>query len=253
MNLSGLANLLLGQKNNILAALPAGVGSLLGFAELGARGGGLPDNNNKGGGMNWLWPLLAVLALGLGIMYFMKNCNKPTGPEVKVPELPKVDSAAIKAAEAAKGFMKKLTSGFEIKGSQNGIERQLITFVEDASKPVDKTTWFNFDRLTFKTASAEIEMDKSKDQLVNIYQVMKAYPKVKLKVGGYTDNVGNEAANLKLSLARARATVAALEAMGVEKGRLSPEGYGSQHPVAGNDTEDGRAQNRRIAVRVMEK
>jgi K(+)-stimulated pyrophosphate-energized sodium pump len=41
--------------------------------------------------------------------------------------------------------------------------------------------------------------------------------------------------------------------MGVEKGRLVPEGYGSQHPVATNDTEEGRAQNRRIAVRVTEK
>ena len=51
----------------------------------------------------------------------------------------------------------------------------------------------------------------------------------------------------------ARATVAALETMGVAKGRLSPDGYGSQHPVASNDTEAGRAQNSRIAVRVTEK
>lgn len=259
LNLSGLANLLLGQKSSILAALPAGVGSLLGFAELGGgagatRGGGAVENDhNQGGGMKWLWPLLAVLALGLGIMYFLKNCNKPAETMVKAPELPKVDSAAIKAAEAAKFYMKKLASGFELKGNANGIESQLIAFIEDAAKPVDKTTWFSFDRLTFKTGSAEVEMEKSKDQLTNIYQVMKAFPKVKLKVGGYTDNVGNEAANLKLSLARARATVAALETMGVEKGRLSPEGYGSQHPVASNDTEEGRAQNRRIAVRVMEK
>lgn len=257
LNLSGLANLLLQEKDHILGVLPAGVGALLGFAEGGAsRGGGTVESAevSKSNGTNWLWPLLGVIALGLSIMYFMKNCRAPKAPEVKAPEVPVVDSAAIKAAAAAaKIFTKKLSSGIEIKGNANGIESKLIAFVEDATKPVDKTTWFSFDRLTFKTGSADIDMDKSKDQLTNIYQIMKAFPKLKLKVGGYTDNVGNEANNMKLSLARARATVAALEAMGVAKGRLSPEGYGSQHPVASNDTEEGRAQNRRIDVRVMEK
>ncbi len=149
--------------------------------------------------------------------------------------------------------MKKLASGFEIKGNQNGIENQLIAFIEDAARPVDKTTWFNFDRLTFNTGSAVIDMNKSREQLTNIYEILKAFPKVKLKVGGYTDNVGKEADNMKLSTDRAKATVAALEGMGIEKGRLTPEGYGSQHPVASNDTEEGRAQNRRIAVRVTQK
>ncbi|HNE28428.1 MAG TPA: OmpA family protein, partial [Saprospiraceae bacterium] len=139
-----------------------------------------------------------------------------------------------------------------LKGNPDGIEQSLIAFIE-GNNPVDKTTWFNFDRLTFRTGSAEIDMDKSRDQLTNIYQIMQAFPKLKLKVGGYTDNIGKEADNMKLSQARAEATVKALETMGVAKGRLAPEGYGSQHPVAPNDTEEGRAQNRRIAVRVMEK
>jgi OmpA-OmpF porin, OOP family len=259
LNVSGLANLLLGQKSSILGALPAGIGSVLGLANVGA---GAPSvEAPSANGSRWLWPLLLLVGLGAGIMYYLKNCSgKPEMTEVSTPALPSVDSAAIKAAAAAEaaktavvGFAKKLASGFEIKGNPDGIESQLIAFIEDAAKPVDKTTWFNFDRLTFKTGSSEIEMDKSKAQLSNIYEVMKAFPKVKLKVGGYTDNVGKEAANMKLSLDRAKATVAALEAMGVEKGRLTPEGYGSQHPVATNDTEEGRAQNRRIAVRVTEK
>lgn len=268
LNVSGLASLLNSEKSSIMNALPAGLSSVMGFADLGSNlGGGATrgastvindNNNNKGGGTNWLWPLLALVALGLAGMYFMKNCNAPKveAPKVELPkvEVPKIDSAAIKAKmNEAAAYMKKLASGFEIKGSATGIESQLISFIEDASKPVDKTTWFNFDRLTFKTGSAEIEMEKSKDQLTNIYEVLKAFPKVNLKIGGYTDNTGNEASNMKLSAARAKATVAALEAMGVAKGRLSPEGYGSQHPIASNDTEEGRAQNRRIGVRVTAK
>lgn len=260
LNVSGLANLLMGEKSSILGALPSGLGSVLGMLD---QGSGTTTGTGTGTeattGNRWLWPLLLLLALGGGIMYYMKNCTQPSTPAMKV-ETPAVDSTAIKAAQmaeaakaAAAGFMKKLASGFEIKGNADGIESQLITFIDDASKPVDKTTWFNFDRLTFNTGSAEIDMEKSREQLTNIYEVLKAFPKVKLKVGGYTDNVGKEALNMKLSADRAKATVAALEAMGVEKGRLSPEGYGSQHPVASNDTEEGRAQNRRIAVRVTEK
>jgi len=118
---------------------------------------------------------------------------------------------------------------------------------------VDKTTWFNFDRLSFKTGSAELDMDKSKEQLTNMTEILKAFPKVNLKVGGYTDNTGSEDANMKLSQQRAEAVVTALTGTGTDKARLEPEGYGSQHPVGDNATEEGRAQNRRIAVRVTAK
>lgn len=151
-------------------------------------------------------------------------------------------------------FSKALASGFAVSGTATGIEAQLLAFIEDSGKAVDKTTWFNFDRLTFKTGSAELDMDKSKEQLTNIAEILKAYPKVSLKVGGYTDNQGNAATNKKLSTDRASNVAKALSGLGVAKTRLSPEGYGPEHPVcAANDTEECRAQNRRIAVRVSAK
>lgn len=152
------------------------------------------------------------------------------------------------------GFSKKLDSGFEIKGATDGVEAQLIAFIVDPSKVVDKTTWFNFDRLQFKTAAADLEMDKSKDQLTNISEILKAFPKVKLKLGGYTDNKGDAAANKKLSGARAESVKKELVAMGVDVKRLEAEGYGAQFPVCEkNDTEECMAKNRRIAIRVLEK
>ena len=82
---------------------------------------------------------------------------------------------------------------------------------------------------------------------------MKAYPSASLKIGGYTDNQGDPAANLALSKARAASVVSELVALGVAPGRLMAEGYGQANPIADNATEQGRAQNRRIALQVTQK
>lgn len=261
LNVSGLLNLLGNEKSSILGALPGGMGAIMGLAS--GLGGGNTGGNiatpevETASGNRWIWPLLLLAGLGAGIVYYMKNCAaKPELPKAEIPAMPAIDSVAIKAAEmaaSAAGYMKKLASGFELKGNKDGIESQLVAFIEDATKPIDKTTWFNFDRLLFETGDSKIDMAKSEDQLTNMVEVLKAFPNVKLKIGGYTDNVGSEAGNMKLSAARAQAVVAYLVSKGVDKARLSGEGYGSQHPVASNDTEEGRAQNRRIAVRVTAK
>ena len=65
--------------------------------------------------------------------------------------------------------------------------------------------------------------------------------------------MGDPAANVRLSQSRADAVKADLVRRGVADGRLEAEGYGEQHPVADNATESGRAQNRRIAMRVTKK
>jgi hypothetical protein len=54
-----------------------------------------------------------------------------------------------------------------------GVERKLIAFIEDAGKPVDKTTWFTFDRLEFETGSANLK-PSSMEQLKNIAEILKA-------------------------------------------------------------------------------
>jgi outer membrane protein OmpA-like peptidoglycan-associated protein len=72
-------------------------------------------------------------------------------------------------------------------------------------------------------------------------------------VGGYTDNTGNAAKNLKLSADRAAATVAALVSRGVDATRVDGAGYGNKFPVADNATEDGRQKNRRTDLRVTQK
>jgi len=89
--------------------------------------------------------------------------------------------------------------------------------------------------------------------LKNIAEILKAYPAVNIKLGGYTDNTGNANSNLKLSGDRATSVKKELAGLGIADSRLEAEGYGQEHPVATNDTDEGKAQNRRISVRVTKK
>jgi outer membrane protein OmpA-like peptidoglycan-associated protein len=176
----------------------------------------------------------------------------PPCPEVAPPAA--APPAPPPPPPAPTSFSRKLPNGYELQGAANGIESQLVAFIEDTSKPVDKTTWFNFDKLTFKAGGADLEMDISKAQLDNVTQIMKAYPKVKVKIGGYTDNTGPAPVNKKVSQARAEAVKRILIANGVEAKRIDAQGFGPEFPVcAANDTDECKAKNRRIAVRVTEK
>ena len=102
----------------------------------------------------------------------------------------------------------------------------------------------------FDTDSARISAD-SMAILAKAATVIKAAPSgTRIEVGGHTDNTGDAAANLTLSRDRAAAVVAQLAKDGVDPAALSSEGYGQDKPVADNDTEEGRAKNRRIEFTV---
>ena len=262
-----LTDLLSGQKKYVNDALPAGMGSLLGFANLGSTGStstkttSSHHTSSNGGGNNWLKWLLPLL-LAAAVLYWlssrgcgekMVDATKDAAQTVENTAANAVDAVDSLGKAAANFFTKKLSTGFDLmNAATDGIESQLINFIEDGSKVVDKTTWFNFDRLLFDTGKATLQ-PQSQEQLKNIAEILKAYPNVNIKIGGYTDNVGDPKSNLKLSADRANTVMAELVAMGIDKGRLEAEGYGQEHPVASNDTEEGRQQNRRIAVRVTKK
>ena len=106
--------------------------------------------------------------------------------------------------------------------------------------------------MTFETGKSTLKPE-SAEQLKNIAEILKAFPSVNIKLGGYTDNTGDANANLKLSGDRASTVKAELVKLGITDARLESEGYGQENPVATNDTEEGRAANRRISVRVTKK
>jgi outer membrane protein OmpA-like peptidoglycan-associated protein len=209
----------------------------------------------KAKGMNWM-AILGVL-IALLVVWFVYRALQ--GANTK----PVADAAASAAntagntansAWAALGsfFKTKLPDGTELNIPQYGVENKLISFLQDGSKPVDKDTWFDFDRLLFDTGSATLQQ-ASNEQLGNIAAILKAYPNVKIKIGGYTDNTGDKGANLKLSQDRANNVMAELITLGVASDRLEAQGYGEDHPIADNTTDEGRQKNRRISLRVTAK
>jgi outer membrane protein OmpA-like peptidoglycan-associated protein len=81
--------------------------------------------------------------------------------------------------------------------------------------------------------------------------MLTAYPNVTTSVRGHTDDTGDPAANKKLSADRAAAVQQALVARGVPASRITSEGFGAEQPIASNDSEEGRARNRRVELMVV--
>jgi len=115
---------------------------------------------------------------------------------------------------------------------------------------VDKTAWFTIENLYFESGKSNLKA-LSASQLDNLIAIMKDFPDLKVKLGGYTDNTGDVEGNKKLSLERADAAKLKMTESGIAGDRIETEGYGQEHPVCeANDTPDCKAKNRRIDVRV---
>lgn len=103
----------------------------------------------------------------------------------------------------------------------------------------------------FETNKYDLK-DASKAELNKLVALLQANAAVKVEIGGHTDNVGSEEANRLLSENRAKAVVEYLTKAGIAADRLSAKGYGETQPVADNETETGRAANRRTEFKVVQ-
>jgi len=236
MDASQLGQSLKSEMPGLTSYLPAGLRSFFGRAPAVAT---MPAAvaQEAAKARRWVWPVLGLIALAL-IAFWIFH---------RAPSIPSIDTSGLGAF-----FSTKLPDGTELNIPQNGIENKLITFLNDSSRPVDNTTWFNFDRLLFDSNSATLQ-PQSQEQLNNIVAILKAYPNAQVKIGGYTDNTGDPTANQTLSQNRAKNVADAIVAGGIDPSRLQSQGYGDQYPVADNSTPEGRAQNRRIALLVTQK
>jgi len=116
-----------------------------------------------------------------------------------------------------------------------------------------KPELFEVQNILFKLASSQLEISEgSKKQLDELVKQLETAPGFKIQIHGHTDDMGKEKYNLELSLKRANFIAEYVEAKGVDPSRLTVEGYGSDQPLAPNTTEQGRAANRRVEVKLVE-
>jgi OOP family OmpA-OmpF porin len=102
---------------------------------------------------------------------------------------------------------------------------------------------FDFDKSNIRPDAAEI--------LAEAARILREEPEVNVSVDGHTDGRGTDEYNQRLSERRALAVVERLNRLGIGPSRLQPQGFGESRPVASNETEEGRAQNRRVELNVI--
>ena len=106
-----------------------------------------------------------------------------------------------------------------------------------------KNIYFDFDKTTLKPESF-VELNK-------VVEFLKANPNVAIEISGHTDSKGSDDYNANLSQGRSQAVVDYIVSQGIDSDRLSAHGYGESKPIDTNDTEEGRANNRRVEFTVV--
>jgi outer membrane protein OmpA-like peptidoglycan-associated protein len=86
---------------------------------------------------------------------------------------------------------------------------------------------------------------------MRLVSLLKAYPDMRIEIGGHTDAKGSDSYNLRLSENRAKSVVDYLVSKGLSENRLQYKGYGKMKPIDTNDTEEGRAKNRRVEFKII--
>jgi outer membrane protein OmpA-like peptidoglycan-associated protein len=122
--------------------------------------------------------------------------------------------------------------------------------IDIALQPIEANASVILKNVFFDTKQTQLKSE-SITELDNIVMLMNDNPKLKIQIGGHTDNVGKPADNLKLSLGRAVAVVNFLLGKGIKNERMSFKGFGETKPIADNKTEQGRSVNRRTELSVI--
>jgi len=105
------------------------------------------------------------------------------------------------------------------------------------------------ENITFDSGSSALR-GSSYDMLKSVALVLKEYKKTTIAIGGHTDSVGSQSYNQSLSENRASSVANYLSSQGVSGNRLNARGYGESSPIASNATTTGKAQNRRVELRI---
>jgi outer membrane protein OmpA-like peptidoglycan-associated protein len=225
--------------------------------------------------LRWAAPLALLAAALLGLYYWYGSQQLPQpapAPELVVAPAPRVADLPTpnleRANQAVRDAGKQLASdgralietasqrvpltlpgNIKLDVPENSYLQAMVeAFTAGAGARAPKN--FVADNLHFEGTTAKLTSDSSAG-IASLATIMKAFTTAKLKIEGHTDNVGGTAENKKVALDRATSVKDALVKAGVPADRIIAEGVGPDRPIASNDTEDGRAKNRRLEFEVV--
>lgn len=228
LNATGLAGFFRQQKSLVSSLMPSSLATLVGVGGVKSftKSGRVTAERSKPMGSRWgLLALLALLLIGFfywfAVQRFQKIVTEPNQTEAaKIQPAPTQPSAAPVSLGQLGAFL----------ASPNAAE-------------LPKR--FNFENLSFATGTVSLS-SSSTAEIDQIAAAMKQYPNVTARIEGFTDNVGNPGINQTLSDGRAMVVRDMIIGKGIDPSRLEATGRGQDAPIAPNETEEGRAKNRRI-------
>jgi OmpA-OmpF porin, OOP family len=141
--------------------------------------------------------------------------------------------------------------GVDVISSKQADYRPVEVKAPDMAKALSAAGKIDIYGILFDVDRTELKPE-SRATLEEVAKLLKSDPSLRIEVAGHTDNTGGADHNMKLSVGRAAAVVNALVGTyGIDKARLQPQGYGDTKPVAPNDSDQGRAKNRRVELRKL--
>jgi outer membrane protein OmpA-like peptidoglycan-associated protein len=261
MNASGLRSFLNSQKKKIFNELPAGIflEGVMGFENYS----GIADKFSivdspvirKKSGSKWVLPIVLTLVAAIAIWYFM-NKQAPSGNTVQPAVdtvIPSKDTTVLVPAPEST-YVVKLPDGTVLNAKKGGIEDQLMQFFNDPNSKPSRRFPYNFDQLSFNAGSAVIT-NESMVQIQNVAFILKAYPKARIKIGGFNDKGGDSISNKLLSESRATTVAAAIKASGAFPNQIvGVEGFGSDFAKYPADAADSlKEKDNRISISIRSK
>ncbi len=226
---SALPAFLASHRDQVLRTVPTGLANKLGVASNADLCGApapvahpvVVPAARRPSAARWLIPLAALI---LGLLVW-RAFHRPALASIKLP--------CGTTLSAEQGSFTYNLANFMINGSASDVPKRFV-----------------FDHLNFESSTTELTPD-SNQTVNNLVKIMACYPNMAVELDGHTDNTGDAQANQTLSVDRANAVKNLLAQGGIDPGRITTAGFGDQRPVASNDTEEGRARNRRTELIVV--
>lgn len=258
LSAANLSSLLASQKSSIWAAVPAGLNltSLLGPPARPTPAYAAASAERASRGNPWLLPVLLLLIAG-GVAWWLMRSRGPepvvsAGLDTALRPAPAPTSAPVDSVHDA-AVKVALPNGVVLDAWRGGMEDRLVAFLGDGSAQRNENLWFDFVNLNFEPGTAQI-VAGTRNEITNLTRILKAFPNARIKIGGFTDSTGSEAANLKLSKDRAEAVAKELRDAGLAGQIAGVEGHGAafaKRPASAPEAD--RVRDRRVAVSVWAK